>query len=555
MEPDPTLEASASENRLNDRISGGAFAVALSGGGHRATLASLGALLALVDRGLAPRILQVASVSGGSITNAFVAQRAQLDALGPEGLDEIATELATTVIRKGVLTGRWIVVTIVTPVIVGIAAGVILHTTVVSWAWLTVAIGTAIACAGLLGRGLVVDWLLDRRYFRRKGVVGARTRRERAKFASLSGRQIDHVLCATDIALGLPVYASTQHGGVIWRRLGTERRHPWTSLPFQTFDARDLSIAELVRASAGFPGIPPRRLRIPSDPGNPLTAGTPSVAFLADGGIWNNLGSQVIREDGFIGSHMAWDRGVVRPYGRVPRGVPLFCFNGSAPLRPAHPWVFRIPGVALFSSLMQTMHILSANTVIPRVEGMTASVQRRAWSGRRPDYLDPADLVADLRPTDRLADDYREGAWGGEEIRATDPSVIQWEGDASSRVRLARAYRQPDDETDETDWLAFVLGAKEPEGSFPVCGLASFDDWEALRTSPDWKRLVTNEGVGAVGAPTTLGRFEAELARRVIARAYLNTYLVSIFLAPLVEGDLERLAWLPGRLDKVVGWD
>lgn len=546
-------DGSASESRLRDRINGGAFAVALSGGGHRATLATLGALLALVDRGLAPKILQVASVSGGSITNAFVAQRAHLEALGPEGLDDIATELATTIVRKGALTGRWIVVTILTPVVVGIAAGVLLRRTIVPWTWLTVAIGTAIAVAGLLGRGLVVDWLLDRRYFRRKRLIGARTRRERAKFASLSGRQIDHVLCATDLALGLPVYASTQHGGVIWRRLGTERRSPWASLPFQTFDARELSIAELVRASAGFPGIPPRRLRIPSDPDNPFTAGTPSVAFLADGGIWNNLGSQVIREDGFIGDHMAWDRGVVRPYGLVPKDIPLFCFNGSAPLRPAHPWVFRIPGVALFSSLMQAMNILNANTVIPRVAGMTASVQRRAWSGRRPHYLDPADLVADLRPTDRLADDYRECAWGAEQIRATDPSVIEWEQGTSRRAGLARAHRRPDNEIDETDWLAYVLGAKAPEGSFPVCGLASFDDWEALRTSPDWKRLVANEGSGPVGAATTLGRFEVELARRLIARAYLNTYLVSIFLAPLVEGDLERLARLPQRLDKIVG--
>lgn len=377
---EPHQEGSASEDRLRDRISGGAFAVALSGGGHRATLATLGALLALVDRGLAPRILQVASVSGGSITNAFVAQRAHLEALGPEGLDDIATELATTIIRKGVLTVRWIVVTILTPVIVGIAAGVILRRTIVPWAWLTVAIGAAIAFAGLLGRGLVVDWLLDRRYFRRTRLVGARTRRERARFASLSGRRIDHVLCATDIALGLPVYASTQHGGVIWRAAS------------------------------------------------------------------------------------------------VPSGEVL-----------------------------------------------------------------------------RLADDYRESAWGAEQIRATDPSVTEWEQATSSRVRLARAHTQPDNKIDKTDWLAYVLGAKEPEGSFPVCGLASFDDWEALRTSPDWKKLVTNDGAGPVGAPTTLGRFEAELARRLIARAYLNTYLVSIFLAPLIEGDLERLARLPARLDKIVG--
>ncbi len=49
--------------------------VALSGGGHRATLFGLGALLALVDLRINRRTTQIASVSGGSIANAFVALR------------------------------------------------------------------------------------------------------------------------------------------------------------------------------------------------------------------------------------------------------------------------------------------------------------------------------------------------------------------------------------------------------------------------------------------------------------------------------------------------
>ena len=42
-------EASSSEQALRDRIKNGGFAVALSGGDHRAALATLGALLAIVD--------------------------------------------------------------------------------------------------------------------------------------------------------------------------------------------------------------------------------------------------------------------------------------------------------------------------------------------------------------------------------------------------------------------------------------------------------------------------------------------------------------------------
>ena len=47
--------------------------LSLSGGGHRATVFSLGALLYLVDSGCNRRVQTIASVSGGSITNAFLA--------------------------------------------------------------------------------------------------------------------------------------------------------------------------------------------------------------------------------------------------------------------------------------------------------------------------------------------------------------------------------------------------------------------------------------------------------------------------------------------------
>lgn len=47
--------------------------VALSGGGHRAALFTAGALMALVDMGANIRVVSVASVSGGSITNGLIA--------------------------------------------------------------------------------------------------------------------------------------------------------------------------------------------------------------------------------------------------------------------------------------------------------------------------------------------------------------------------------------------------------------------------------------------------------------------------------------------------
>ena len=92
-----------------DTPSDGHLAVALSGGGHRATLFALGALLALVDRGLNRRVAQISSVSGGSIANAFVAQRCHFDQLRPGELDPVAADLVATIVTRGLLTQRSIV--------------------------------------------------------------------------------------------------------------------------------------------------------------------------------------------------------------------------------------------------------------------------------------------------------------------------------------------------------------------------------------------------------------------------------------------------------------
>jgi hypothetical protein len=43
----------------------------------------------------------------------------------------------------------------------------------------------------------------------------------------------------------------------------------------------------------------------------------PRVAFLADGGLWNNLGTQVIREDHFI-AYVGLEDGILRPYFFAP---------------------------------------------------------------------------------------------------------------------------------------------------------------------------------------------------------------------------------------------
>ena len=102
----------------------GEFAVALSGGGHRATLFAIGALMALVDRGLSRRVVQISSVSGGSIANAFVAQRCRFDELRPGELGTIAAELIGTIVERGVLSRAWIALITGGSIVIGVAVGV-----------------------------------------------------------------------------------------------------------------------------------------------------------------------------------------------------------------------------------------------------------------------------------------------------------------------------------------------------------------------------------------------------------------------------------------------
>jgi hypothetical protein len=290
-------KASQSERLIAERIQRGGFAVALSGGGHRATLAAIGALLALVDRRLNRQVMQIASISGGSIANAYFAQRCDFDALEPREFDRLAAVLAATIVHRGALTGAWILAIFCGAALVWVAASAVFI-----WAglgalgiWLGLVVGLGV----LLGSGHVVEWLLDRRYFRPASAGGSKPR-GRALVNSLSGRRVDHVFGMTDLVLGQPVYVSCQQGGMACRRLGPSPDPIFDAPPLQTFDVGEWSIAGVVRASAAFPGIPPRRVRVPRDPQNPNVAGTPDIAFLGDGGIWNNLGSQVLRESKFL---------------------------------------------------------------------------------------------------------------------------------------------------------------------------------------------------------------------------------------------------------------
>jgi predicted acylesterase/phospholipase RssA len=536
----------ATREKIERRLQNGCFGVALSGGGHRATLMTLGALIALVDRGLNPRVLQIASVSGGSITNAFVAQRCDFDALDPGGLDNVAAELAGKVVRQGVLTGPWLAAIFGFAGACGTIAGLL--TALVAPSLAAVVIGVLVASATLMGTGRLIQVLLDRRYLRPS--CEYERPRGQARLGSLPKRQVDHVFCMTDLVLGLPVLVSMQHGGMMWRRLEPEPDELDEPVTMQTIDISNRTLAEFLRASAAFPGIPPLRFRMPPDPETHRTAAVPRLAFLADGGIWNNLGTQVAREDGFLGENAAWSRGTLRPITPRPTAkMPLMIVNGSAPIRPSRPSFYQFPGLALLYALAQSTRVLNTNTVVPRERSMRRAFARRVWTGSPPDqrwYYDPVDLVVDLTTPKTIARRYSFG-YTEEIIRETDTTIKEWEQRVVDGARMAIEHGS-------WEYLHSLLEEyPKPEGSYPVVGFANIDDYDAVINSRVWKLIAEQEeAAGPICTPTTLGRVDSSAARHIITRGYANTYLASLYLAPLHSQDLHWLERFPDRLTKIV---
>ena len=173
--------------------------------------------------------------------------------------------LLSIIVDKGVLTRFWIII----PIALLATPPLLLLIFVVAGRppslYLTVAVLALWATLALL-RGVLIERLLEIRYFG----LGS----ERVTLGALATSPIQHFFCATDLVTGRPAYASTRNGGAIFRRIGdlpdwmdprTTEADADVKLVQQNlgvwYDAGSLPLAGIVRASAAFPGIPPRRLR------------------------------------------------------------------------------------------------------------------------------------------------------------------------------------------------------------------------------------------------------------------------------------------------------
>lgn len=241
------------------------LALALSGGGHRATLFGLGALLYLVDAGQGPRLGSIASISGGSLTNGYIGLHCDLTTASPEEVRRHAEALAHQVARRGTLWAApltWAFCALV--VLLPVLAGLLTWRLGSAWGWLIWAVTL-----------LVDGWLAQQRSWVARQAFD-RTLFHRARLDAVHPA-VDHVICSTDLQTHELAYFSSRF--VTSWRLGWGR--PGT-----------LGLGHAVQASAALPGafsavrIPVSRFGFP-DP-DPVVRSF----LLSDGGVYDNMGDQ-----------------------------------------------------------------------------------------------------------------------------------------------------------------------------------------------------------------------------------------------------------------------
>ena len=342
--------------------------VALSGGGLRAALFSLGVLIGLVDCRENRRVSHIASVSGGSITSASVAQSCVYDQCADiEEFAAVAHPLATILAKKGVFAFSWsgtagflksiaprlpavlgqlfVLVFVVGNLLTANHLSLLRDIHPRDWPWGRV---IAIAVAVLL----LVLWLargaLQEASFSAT-LANMTDRSGRRGLSELKDSSTLHVFVATDLISGEPVYFSRDFVACPAFGWGTPEGLP---------------VASAVYASAAFPVVfPARRLRRSKFrfQGGEAAPPFPRLLKLTDGGVHNNLGTDWFKELQRQNARPVWPFGNVkypRAYVAATEQIVVNAGAASGGLKKVWP----------FMSVRRTMSVLYDNTVQPRLE-------------------------------------------------------------------------------------------------------------------------------------------------------------------------------------------
>jgi len=312
--------------------------VALSGGGHRATVWAFGVMLALIDSRTAADVVSVSSVSGGSFAHGVMAHDLRLPSTTAREADAAFAPMTEMIARQGLfLWGpstnaySWSVYSGLAVGAVALIGGLLTALGTHSSRWLVAAslgvLVLMIASYAAQRRGTVVDRALARLFFSRNG---------RTTPLNSVNRDVDHIFCATELQSGEHFYLSPTR--VYSYAYGVGR-------------PQNLDLSTVVQISACVPGgFPAHRLdttpfgfRRQCTPRGIPSA--PDLAVLVDGGVYDNLA-----EEWFTPPH-GTRRETDNPEGR-PRIDQLVVANASArdrwiPFRASRlPWLAELGEIA-----------------------------------------------------------------------------------------------------------------------------------------------------------------------------------------------------------------
>jgi len=248
--------------------------ISLSGGGHRAALFGLGALLAVVDSGLNASTCWIASVSGGSMANALALSNGDFSQATPEKFEKICLNAIERLSRGGAFTSMrlgHLRFTLYLMALVGLPVAIYSTGMYLTHSWLASVTASVIVISVIWrARGLLVERGIGNLW-----CAGAATLLRRDDIP------VEHLFVASDIRRGQPVFLGNSYIGTAGVVFKTGR----------------LLLARAVRASAAFPlFLPPvwllreRHVR-PILPPTEQHKRSRTWLLLADGGIYNNLGT------------------------------------------------------------------------------------------------------------------------------------------------------------------------------------------------------------------------------------------------------------------------
>ena len=264
--------------------------VALSGGGHRATVFGLGVLLALVDQGLNERVVSISSVSGGSIANGIAMTGPDYGNVGTADFESHIAKSLLAISDRGILLGgapatsNYIRMLIGSIVVTAILWIVFVVAVIGHW-WVPAIVAAIIAIVA----GLVAWRLFRGRSRRTQAAIDAELLgNTHITLAGLRAKptSVHHVLCTTELQTGTSFYFSN--------RMLYGYGFSGTSAPVE------LPLATAVQASACVPGaFSPCTLTL----GDIGLQGTGRLV-LVDGGVYDNMADEW--EYGFRGRQKSW---------------------------------------------------------------------------------------------------------------------------------------------------------------------------------------------------------------------------------------------------------